>query len=114
MGGVHWGQSIDEASTAAFSMNVHVGADVEALSTISKFSSPGRQAGRQAPTQLRGTLCPPPPLLPVQPEGQARRAIGWENYRQGGRRSRGVRDQGEARAGGKGGPVISWTWNWLP
>lgn len=78
MGGEHWGQSIDEASTAAFSMNVHVGADVEALSTISKFSSPGRQA----PThQLRGTLCPPP--IPVQPEGQAR-AIGWGIIGKGG------------------------------
>lgn len=68
MGGVHWGQSIDEASTAAFSMNVHVGADVEALSTISKFSSPGRQAGTHPAARYSVS---PPPGLPVQPEGQA-------------------------------------------
>lgn len=60
MGGVHWGQSIDEASTAAFSMNVHVGADVEALSTISKFSSPGRQAGTHP--AARYSVSPPPPF----------------------------------------------------
>lgn len=53
MGGVLWGQSIDEASTAAFSMNMHVGADVEALSTIRVSTHP--QAPH--PTQLRGTLC---------------------------------------------------------
>lgn len=84
MGGEHWGQSIDEASTAAFSMNVHVGADVEALSTISKFSSPGRQAGTHPPSCCEVLCVPPPhPPIPVQPEGQAR-AIGWGIIGKGG------------------------------
>ena len=89
MGGEHWGQSIDEASTAAFSMNVHVGADVEALSTISKFSSPGRQAGTHPPA-ARYSVSPPYPCTTGRP-GKGNR-LG--NYRQGRRRSRGVRDQG--------------------